>query len=305
MELPEPISAVEFAEQIGGDLYGDCSLEIKGVNEIHKVRPGDLMFVDHEKYYKKALQSDATIILIDQKVEVPEGKAIIVHDEPFKAYDKLVKEHRPFPVLEQRISPKAEIHHKAVIEPGVVIGGHVEIGADTHIEANTVIHDYTVIGNNVRIQAGCIIGTDAFYFKKQEDGRYDKWTTGGRVVIEDEVDIGSGCTINRGVSGDTVIGRGSKLDCQVHIGHGVVIGKNCLLAGQVGIGGKTVVGDRVVMYGQVGVAQSLNIGDDVVLLAKSGVSKDLEAGKTYFGAPAGEVRSKFRELATLKRLSKQ
>jgi len=158
-----------------------------------------------------------------------------------------------------------------------------------------------VIGKKVVIQAGAIIGTDAFYFKKSEEG-YTPWRSGGRVIIEDDVQIGAGCTINKGVSGDTVIGEGSKLDCQVHIAHGVVLGKNCLLAAQVGIAGKTIVGDNCTFYGQSGIAQSLVIGDGVTLLAKTGVSKDLEGGKTYFGIPAAEAREKYKELAALRQL---
>ncbi|HHS96168.1 MAG TPA: UDP-3-O-(3-hydroxymyristoyl)glucosamine N-acyltransferase, partial [Phaeodactylibacter sp.] len=144
-------------------------------------------------------------------------------------------------------------------------------------------------------------GTDAFYFKSNPDG-YTKWRSGGRVIIEDRVDIGAGCTINKGVSGDTIIGEGSKLDGQVHIGHGVVVGKNCLFAAQVGIGGKTTIGDGVILYGQVGVIQNIHIGDKAIVLAKAGVSKSLEGGKTYFGAPAEEARKYYRMLAALRML---
>jgi len=122
------------------------------------------------------------------------------------------------------------------------------------------------------------------------------------VIIENQVDIGAGCTIAKGVSGDTIIGEGSKLDCQIHIGHGAVIGKNCLFAGQVGIGGKTVIEDNVVLYGQVGVAQAIRIGKGALVSAKAGVSKDLEGGKAYFGVPADEARTKYRELAALRQL---
>jgi len=125
------------------------------------------------------------------------------------------------------------------------------------------------------------------------------------VIIEDNVDIGAGCTINKGVSGDTTIGAGTKIDCQVHIGHDARIGKNCLIAAQAGISGNTVLGDEVVVYGQVGIAQNLKIGAKAVILAKSGVSKDLEGGKTYFGYPAQEAREAYKELATLRQLRKK
>jgi UDP-3-O-[3-hydroxymyristoyl] glucosamine N-acyltransferase len=163
------------------------------------------------------------------------------------------------------------------------------------------IAEHTIIQDHVTIQSGSVIGTEAFYFKKTEAG-YQKWRSGGRVVIEDHVDIGPGCTINKGVSGDTRIGEGTKIDSQVHIGHDVVIGKRCLLAAQVGVSGNTVLGDDVVLYGQVGIAQNLKIGNKVIVSAKSGVSKDLEGGKVYFGYPAAEARSKFKELAALRHL---
>ena len=117
------------------------------------------------------------------------------------------------------------------------------------------------------------------------------------------MEIGAGCTINRGVSGESVIGEGTKIDCQVHVGHGVVIGKNCLIAAQVGIAGKTIIGDNCVIYGQAGIAQNVMIGDNSVILAKSGVSKDLRGNKTYFGYPAGEAREKYKEIAMLRLLS--
>jgi UDP-3-O-[3-hydroxymyristoyl] glucosamine N-acyltransferase len=159
-----------------------------------------------------------------------------------------------------------------------------------------------LIGDNVVIGANSIIGSDAFYFKKTDEGSFKPWRSGGRVIIHNDVHIGAGCTIAKGVSGDTVIGKGSKLDCQIHIGHGVVIGENCLFAAQVGIGGKTIVEDNVVLYGQVGIAQALHIGAGAVVLAKSGVSKSLDGGKTYFGIPADEVREKYKELAALRQL---
>lgn len=122
------------------------------------------------------------------------------------------------------------------------------------------------------------------------------------MILENDVEIGAGCTINRGVSGETIIGAGSKLDCQIHVGHGVVIGKNCLIAAQTGIAGKTIIGSNCTIYGQVGIAQNLKIGDNVVLLAKSGASKDLESNKTYYGTPAGEAREKFKEIAAIRML---
>lgn len=301
MKFPQPIPVTELAKKLKAVLLGDFSLVATGINEIHKVEPGDVMFVDSKKYFRKALESAATIIILNEKIHCPPGKALLVCDHPFKAYDSLVREHRPLQPLTEEVSGSAFIHPSAIIEHGAIIGHNVVIGKQCYIQANTYIGDYTRIGDHVTIQAGAIIGSDAFYFQKTDEG-FKKWRSGGRVIIQDHVDIGSGCTINRGVSGATVIGEGSKLDSQVHVGHGAVIGKNCLIAGQVGIGGKAVLEDDVVLYGQVGVSQRVRIGKGAVVSAKSGVSKNLEGGKAYFGIPAAEIRVRQRELAALRHL---
>jgi UDP-3-O-[3-hydroxymyristoyl] glucosamine N-acyltransferase len=302
MRFPAPIPVRHLAERFGATLLGDDTLEATGINEIHKVESGDIAFSDVKKYFDKTLQSAATVILLNEPAPCPVGKAILVVPNPFEVYDTLVREHRPFEPLNTLVHHAAVIHPTAIIEPGVVIAEHVKIGANCHIQANTVIGSYVFIGDGVVIGANANIGGDAFYFKKQPDGTFTPWRSGGRVLIESDVHIGPGCTIAKGVSGDTIIGQGSKLDAQIHIGHGAVIGRNCLFAAQVGIGGKTIIEDQVVLYGQVGVAQAIRIGAGAVVLAKSGVSKSLEGGKTYFGIPADEVREKYRELAALRQL---
>lgn len=303
MKFPQPISVQALAERFSAkQLLGDPTLVATGINEIHKVEAGDIAFSDVKKYFSRTLESAATIILLNEPAECPPGKAILIFDKPFDVYDTLVREHRPFAPLREVISGQADIHPTAIVEPGVVIAANVRIGAHSHIQANAYIGEYTSIGEHVTIGVGAIIGTDAFYFKKHPDGSFQKWRSGGRVIIEDHVDIGAACTINKGVSGDTVIGAGSKLDCQIHVGHGAVIGKNCLLAAQVGIGGKAIIEDNVVLYGQVGIAQAVRIGKGAVVLAQSGISKSLEGGKTYFGYPAEEAREKYRELAALRQL---
>ncbi len=301
MQFSNPIPVKEIAEKIGARIIGDDSLMATGINEIHQVQKGDITFVDVKKYFDKSLKSDASIIILNEKVKCPKGKALLLCDNPFEAYNSIVLEHRPFRPLTQHISETAVIHPSAIIEPNVVIGHHARIGKNTYIQSNVTIGEYTIIGNNVTIQAGSVIGTDAFYFKRTEEG-YIPWRSGGRAIIEDGVGIGPGCTVNKGVSGDTIIGAGTKLDGQVHIGHDVVVGKNCLFAAQVGVAGNTTIGDEVVLYGQVGIAQNLKIGDKVVVLAKSGVSKNLEEGKAYFGYPANEARTAYKELAALRHL---
>lgn len=302
MRFPAPVPVKKLAEEFKATLIGDDTLYASGINEIHKVEPGDIAFSDVKKYFDKTLKSAATVILLNEATACPPGKVILVVDQPFEVYDAIVRKYRPFEPLVTPVHDHADIHPTAMIEPGAVIANHVVIGAHSHICANAVIGEYTEIGRHVIIGPGALIGVDAFYFKKSPDGAYNKWRSGGRVLIEDQVDIGAGCTIAKGVSGDTIIGAGSKLDCQVHIGHGVVIGKNCLLAAQVGIAGKTVVEDNVVLYGQAGVAQALHIGQGAIVSAKSGVSKSLEGGKAYFGIPAEEAMSKYRELAAIRQL---
>lgn len=303
MKFEKPIPIRQIADEYQLTINGNEDAIATGINEIHKVTSGDITFVDVEKYYLKSLNSAATIIIINKEVDCPPGKTLLVHDKPFDVYNNIVLAHRPIIPQTEMISSTAKIHPSAIIEPGVAIGHHCEIGADCYIQTNASIGEYCIIGDRVNIHSGAIIGTDAFYFKK-ENGMYRKWRSGGRVVIGNDVEIGAGCTINKGVSGDTEIGAGSKLDSQVHMGHGAVLGKNCLVAGQVGIAGKTIIGNDVVLYGQVGIAQNLVIGDGAVILAKSGVSKNLPGKKVYFGAPAIEARDRYKEIAILRRMVK-
>ena len=301
MKFAEALPLSQIAAWMNAKLIGKKEQMVTGMNEIHKVEPGDLTFVDVQKYFRQSLESAATIIVINERVKAPRGKSLLLVEKPFDAYNALALRMKPFSYTQVVVDPSSEVDPTAIIEPNVIIGKNVKIGARSHIQANVYIGDDTIIGEDVKIQVGTIIGTDAFYYKRANKV-YEKWHSIGRVIIEDRVDVGAACTINRGVSGDTVIGEGSKLDCQVHIGHGAVIGKHCLLAGQVGIGGKTILEDEVILYGQVGVAQSLRIGKGAVVAAKSGVSKNLEGGQTYFGSPAAEIRTKHRELAALRHL---
>lgn len=303
MKFPEVITAGALAALCEAEVLGDPATPLYGMNEIHKVKAGDLMFVDNEKYFRKSLESEATAILINQKIEAPAGKVLLYHAQPFDAYNALAWHFRPFIHATENISPLAVIDPSATIEPGVVICAFARIGAGSYIQANTYIGSYTEIGEKVIIHPGCIIGSDAFYYHKK-NLTYTKWRSIGRVVVQDEVEIGAGSTIVRGVSGDTVVGFGSKLDCQVHIGHGVQVGKHCLMAAQVAIGGKTLIGDHVTMYGQVGVAQNLKIGDKAVLLAKTGVSKDLPGGITYYGIPAEPASLAYKQLAMMRQLAR-
>lgn len=304
MKLEEPVSLKWTAEFTGARLVGMEDGCVTGINEIHKVVPGDLSFVDYEKYYKKMLDSAASFILIDQEVPCPAGKALLVCEDPFSAYVRLVKHFRPFLPADSALSETAEIGEGTIIQPNVFIGNHVRIGRQCIIHSGAVIYDYTEIGDRVIIHGGTVIGSDAFYFKRRKDRtvQYDKLESCGRVVIENDVEIGANTTIDKGVSGITFIGAGTKIDNQVHIGHGVVVGCNCLFAAKVAIAGKTIIEDEVTLWGQVGVNKDLHLGKGAVVLAQSGVGDNLEAGKVYFGSPASEARDKMKELAWMKRI---
>lgn len=304
MQLESPVPVTWIAEFISARLVGNDTLAATGINEIHKVTEGDVSFVDAEKYYQKCVGSAASIIIIDKETPFPQGKALLVCDDPFSAYVKLVRHFRPFVPADQAISDTAVIGKDTVIQPHVFIGHDVRIGEGCIIHPNVTIYDHARIGDRVIIHAGAVIGADAFYFKKRPERavNYDKLESCGRVVIEDDVEIGAGTTVDKGVSGDTVIGRGTKLDNLVHIGHGAVIGNNCLFAAQVGIGGKAIIEDGVTLWGQVGVSKDLVIGKGATVLAQSGVPSSLKAGKVYFGYPAEEAGLKRREFVWIKRI---
>lgn len=304
MRFETPVPADWIASYIEARLVGDASLQATGINEIHKVEPGDISFVDFEKYYNKSLQSAATFIIINKEVPCPEGKVLFVCDEPFDAYVKLVKRFRPFEPATQMISTSATVGSSSHLQPGVFVGNHVTIGEGCLIHPNVTIYDHTIIGDNVIIHAGAVIGADAYYYKRRKDRsvQYDKLESCGRVIIHNHVEIGAGTTIDKGVSGDTIIGEGTKIDNHVHIGHGAVIGKNCLFAAQVGIGGKAKIEDEVILWGQVGVSKDLTIGEGAIVYAQSGVASSIQGGKTYFGSPVEEAKTKMRELTWIKRI---
>ena len=301
MRFPQPYTLKQIATIINAKYIGDDDFSVLGMNEIHVVQPGDIVFVDHPKYYDKALQSKATIVLINKEVEGPEGKALLVSDDPFRDFNKLTDFFKPFVKAFSLVAPTAVIGKNTIIQPGAFIGNNVKIGKNCLIHSNVSVYDDCVIGDNVTIHAGTVLGADAFYYKKRPEG-FDKLKSGGRVVIEDNVDLGALCTIDRGVTGDTTIKKGTKIDNQVHIGHDTVVGEKCLIASQTGIAGCVVIEDEVTIWGQVGMTSGITIGKKAVILAQSGVSKSLEGNQTYFGYPAGEAREKYREMSALKQL---
>jgi len=301
MRFPQPYTLEQIATIINAKYVGASDFPVLGMNEIHVVQAGDIVFVDHPKYYEKALKSKATIVLINKEVECPEGKALLISGDPFRDFNKLTDFFKPFQKATALIAPSARIGENTVVQPGAFVGNNVVIGNNCHIHSNVSIYDDCVIGDNVTIHAGTVLGADAFYYKKRPEG-FDKLKSGGRVVIEDNVDLGALCTIDRGVTGDTTIKKGTKIDNQVHIGHDTVVGEKCLIASQTGIAGCVVIENEVTIWGQVGITSGITIGEKAVILAQSGISKSLEGGQTYFGYPAGEAREKYKEMSALKQL---
>ncbi|CAM1364673.1 UDP-3-O-(3-hydroxymyristoyl)glucosamine N-acyltransferase [Tenacibaculum soleae] len=304
MKFKEIQTLEQIANLLKVTFVGDKNFPIKGINEIHVVESGDIVFVDHPKYYEKALNSAATTILINKEVDCPDGKSLLISDDPFRDFNKITTHFNPFIASKESISENAIIGEGTIIQPNVFIGNDVQIGKNCVIHPNVTIYSNTIIGNNVTIHANTVLGGDAFYYKNRPTG-FDKLISGGRVVLEDNVDLGASCTIDKGVTGDTTIGAGTKIDNQVHVGHDTIIGKKCLIASQTGIAGCVIIEDEVTIWGQVGTNSGITIGKGAVILGQTGVTKSIEGGKSYFGTPVSESRNKLKELAEIKRLIKQ
>ncbi len=301
MKFSKTYTLKGIAELLQSDFEGHPDINVTGINEIHRVEVGDIAFVDHPKYYDKALNSLASVVLINQKVDIPEGKGIIIGEDPFRMFNYLLNHFNPFEFSTMQQEDSAEIGINSQIHPSVAIGKNVKIGNNCLIFPNVNIGNDVEIGNNVIIQSGTVIGSFGFYYKNRPDS-YDRLISAGNVVIEDNVEIGANCTIDRGVTATTLIGRGTKMDNLIQVGHDTTIGKKCLIAAGCGIAGCVTIGNEVVIWGQVGIASGIHIGDKTVLQAQSGVGKSLEGNKVYLGSPVQESRAKMKEWALMKRL---
>ncbi|MCU0650833.1 MAG: UDP-3-O-(3-hydroxymyristoyl)glucosamine N-acyltransferase [Candidatus Omnitrophica bacterium] len=303
----------EIAALIGGELCASPDQVISGVAGIEDAREGDITFLSNPKYAAFLDRTRASCVIVGRDVEA-KSKNIIRVDNPSLAFTRTVSfvlppQHKhpcgthPASVIAKgvKIGVSAGIGACAVIEEGVSIGDNTviypncTIGRDCVIGSNTVIYsnvsvrENVRIGNNVIIHSGTVIGSDGFGFVTV-DGVHHKIPQVGTVIVEDDVEIGANCTIDRARFDRTVIGRGTKLDNLVHIAHNVIIGKNCLIVAQVGISGSTTVGDNVILAGQVGVVGHVTIGDNSIVMAKSGISKDVPAGSVLYGVPASPVK---------------
>jgi len=304
MQLTTPITASDLATQLGAQLVGEGSIRITGANEIHHARQGDLCFVDHPKYYTSTLASAASVILIDKLVECPPGKALLIHPAPFAAYNSVIWGARPQVQWPTGVAKTARVGTGTHIAPTAVVGENAVIGEYCHLGPNCVIGDGCVLGDRVTVSSGAVLGGEAFYFKRTDEGLIP-WRSGGSVLLEDDVFVGPCCTISRGVSSTTVIGRGSKLDAQVQIGHDCKIGQHVQMAAQVGVAGNCVIGDWSILQGQAGIAQNVTMGPHTVIMAQSGAGRDLEGGKSWFGSPVQEARKAFRDMVLLRRLGEK
>lgn len=297
----EKTSLKQIAELVGASIVGNPDFPVTGLNEIHKVELGDITFVDHPKYYAKALNSAASVVLINKEVDCPEGKALLLHNDPFDAFIRIMRHFRPFEPQSQSVSPSATIGEGTLIMPGAFVGHHTVIGKNCVIHPNVTIYDHCVIGDNVVIHSGSVIGADGYYFQRRNEG-YKKFESFGRVVIGDDVEIGALCSIDKGVTSDTYINNGTKLDNHCQVGHDSYIGRNCLIGSHAAIAGVTRIEDDVILWGRVCVNKDLVIGEGAVVLATSAVDKSIEPGKAVFGVPAQEVKKQWREQAALRQL---
>lgn len=300
MRFQKPQALKTIADLIGAQFIGDENFQVLGTNEIHRVKAGEIVFVNHPKYYDKALNSEATIVLIDKEVPCPEGKVLLVSDDPFRDFNKINEHYQGIQTFETT-GKNLEIGENCKIHPSVIIGNDVKIGDNCMIFPNVVIGDRTVIGNNCIIQAGTVLGGDAFYYNKNAEG-FRKMLSVGNVILEDQVEIGANCCIDRGVTDSTIIKKGSKLDNLIQVGHDTVLGERTLVASGAMIAGCCIIEEDVQIWGQVGIASGKRVGRGAVLLGKTGVNRDLEGGKTYFGSLAEEFREYLKKEVKLKNL---
>ena len=316
-----PHTLAALAELTSARLMGnvDAGIKLSDVAPLDRATASDVSFLDNVKYIDSFLYSQAGACFVREKhvAQAPKGMSLLVVDEPYHAYAKAAWLFYPavahtgggiHPAAS--VAGSAKLGNNVRIAQNAVIGENVEIGDDTYIHANSVVGDgvtigsQCLIGNNVIIHRGVHIGQDGFGFALSRDGHI-KVPQLGRVIIEDDVEIGSATCIDRGTGPDTVIGHGTKIDNLVQIGHNVVMGRNVVITAQCGISGSTRIGDGVVMGGQVGVAGHLKIGAGSRLAARSGLMNDMPPGAAYGGAPAIPVKEWHRQTVAISRLARK
>jgi UDP-3-O-[3-hydroxymyristoyl] glucosamine N-acyltransferase len=281
----------ELAKQIEAELVGDGLIDITSASTLEEGRAGQVAFLSNPKYARQIETTDASAVIVAQRVS-SNRVALLRSSDPYYAFCRAVEllhGHRKHP--HQGIHPDAHIDSTATVRtgtvayPGVYVGPRAKVGRDCILYPNAVVYDDCVLGDRVILHAGACIGQDGYGFSTHE-GKHYKIPQIGNVVIEDEVEIGANCCIARAAIGSTVIGRGTKLDSLVMIGHNVKVGNDGLLVAQVGVAGSTSIGHHATIAGQVGVAGHLKIGDNVTIAAKAGVMGDISDQLTMIGIPA-------------------
>ena len=319
-----PFTAAEIARQMQGEVVGDGSVVLNSFAPASHARTGDLTFAENADYLALAEKSAASAIIVDNTVTVS-TKVLIRVANPRVAFAKTLAMFFPEPVFKAGIHPTAVIAASARIDPTAHIGPHCivgeqvflgacvvlqglnhvgansKIGDDTNIFPNVTIYPGTEIGCRVRIHSGTVVGADGFGYVLNE-GVHIKVPQIGHVIIGDDVELGANVTVDRGALGPTIIGKGSKVDNLVQIGHNVVLGENCIIISQVGIAGSTKLGDGVTLGGQVGVGGHLKIGNHATVVAQSGVMHNIPDGERWMGAPAQPDRQTKRQMLALQQL---
>ena len=318
----------ELAALTGARLEGtNNDVEITGAAGLDEAGEGHVTFLANPRYTPRVNTTRASAIYLSNDVTTDRGISILRVKDPYLAYTRALRIFYPEPEFQAFIHPTAVIDATAELAPdGVAVGAHTVIGRNVKIGSGVMIHpnvtiyddvaigggsvihsgvalrERTVIGERVIIHNNSVIGCDGFGYAKDEQRHWLKIPQAGRVVIGDDVEIGAGTTIDRASVGDSRIGRGSKIDNLVQIGHSCTVGEDSLLCAQVGLAGSSHIGNRVILAGQAGVAGHLKIGDDVVLTAKSATSHDIPAGKVISGIPAFDNRDWLRSTAAFRRL---
>ncbi|MGC8928359.1 MAG: UDP-3-O-(3-hydroxymyristoyl)glucosamine N-acyltransferase [Myxococcota bacterium] len=302
----------ELAIRISAKIIGDPSVEIEGVGPIQKAKPNEITLLVKERYKKFVETTKASAIITNEKLSSGIiNKNLLIVDDPYLAFADVIEMFIPPNYIPTGISEKAFVDKEAFIQSGSVVmaGAYIEkgayigkntiiypnvyigylsrIGDNCIVYPNVVVRERCVIGNDVIIHSGAIIGADGFGFIAGKDG-YRKVRQIGGVIIEDDVEIGANCTIDRATVGDTIIRKGTKLDNLIQIGHNVEIGEHSIIAGQSGVAGSTRIGNWVQIGGQAGIAGHLTIGDRVRIGGKSGVISDVQSEKEIAGYPAVE-----------------
>ncbi len=314
----------ELARLVGGELSGDPALPIRGVASLDGAQPGELSFVTSSRSQREAEGSRASAFLVPAGVELP-GRAVIRVAHPYLAVAALLRafhpELRPVPGIHPtavvaasaRVAPDATLGEFVVVgahstvEPRAVLHAHVVVGEHCRVGEESVLHPHVVlrtevdVGRRVIIHAGAVLGADGFGYAF-DGSRHQKIPQVGRVVIEDEVEIGANVTIDRATLGETVVGRGTKIDNLVQIGHNTLVGADAIIVAQTGISGSCRIGNRVVLGGQVGVVDHVTIGDGAQVGSQSGVHRDVPAGGAVLGYPAIPAADARRSMVALPRL---